>query len=123
MADISHIYGEDLSISSTGDIACATGTQLCRQRVIKRLLTNTGDYIWSLDYGAGLGAFIGQPALPDRIRATIRSQIFKEAAVARSPEPQIEVSFDQTGILSVYIRYSDASSGDTQALTFTTGAT
>ena len=122
MTDISHTYGEDLSLSPTGDLACAAGSQLCRQRVIKRLLTNTGDYIWNLDYGAGLGAFIGQAALPDRIRATIRSQIFKEAAVARTPEPVIDVQVGTEGTVSVHIRYVDATYGQTQTLSFSAGS-
>ena len=63
--------------------ASATGPLLGQQRVLRRLLTSPGDYIWQLDYGAGLARFIGQPVNPLQIKAVIRSQIFKEAAVAR----------------------------------------
>lgn len=121
MADISHQFGADLALSSTGDIATATGTTLTQQRVLKRLLTNPGDYIWQLDYGAGLGAFVGQPASTSRIAAVIRSQIFKESGVARSPEPIIDIQIGQAGAVYAHIRYADATTGDTQILSFSVG--
>ena len=96
---------------------------LGQQRVMRRLLTNPGDYIWQLDYGAGLARFIGQPASALQITAVIRSQIFKEAVVARNPEPVIGVQVDPAGG-SVYVdvRYADAATGETQVLSFTVGA-
>ena len=48
MADISHTFGADLSLSATGDLLCVTGDTLTQQRVLRRLLTNAGDYIWQL---------------------------------------------------------------------------
>lgn len=125
MADISHQFGADLALSPTGDIATATGLALTQQRLLKRLLTNAGDYIWNLDYGAGLGAFVGQPANTAGIAAIVRSQIFKEAAVARMPEPIIDIQSGPTGAggnsVYVHIRYADASTGETQILSFLAG--
>ena len=121
MADIFHSFGADLVASPTGDIAPATGAMLGQQRVLRRLLTNPADYIWQQGYGAGLAQFVGQPAATGRIRATIRSQIFKEAAVARTPEPVIDVSFDHAGTVYVHIRYADAATGQTQLLSFSAG--
>jgi len=118
MADLSHLFGSDLTIGPTGDLAWAAGTTLGQQRVLKRLLTNPGDYIWQPDYGAGLAQFIGQPAQANQIRAVIRSQVFKEASVARTPEPAIDVAFDDTGTFSVQLRYADAATGQTQLLSF-----
>ena len=122
MADSSHQFGADLALSSTGDIATVIGPQLAQQRVLRRLLTNPGDYIWNLTYGAGLAAFVGLPASATRIAAIVRSQIFKEAAVARSPEPLIDVEQTQSGTFYVHIRYADAQSGETQLLSFTAGS-
>jgi len=121
MADASHQWNSDLMISATGDIATADGALLGQQRVLRRLLTNPGDYIWQLDYGAGLARFIGQPVNPSQIRAVIRSQIFKEAVVARQPEPVIDVQIapgGASGTVYVYIRYVDAPSGQSQVLSF-----
>lgn len=121
MADISHAFGADISASPTGDLALAEGAVLGRQRVLRRLLTNPGDYIWQPEYGAGLGRFIGQPAAPARIRAVVRSQIFRERAVARSPEPVVAVQSGADGRVFVSIRYADADSGETQNLNFRVG--
>jgi phage baseplate assembly protein W len=118
MPDLSHVWSADLSVGATGDLALASGSELGQQRVLRRLLTNPGDYIWQLDYGAGLAQFIGQPIAAPAIRAVIRSQIFKEAAVAQSPEPVIDVQFDASGTLYVHIRYVDADTGATQVLNF-----
>lgn len=125
MPDLSQQWGSDLVVGNTGDLATATGSALGQQRVLRRLLTNPGDYIWQPDYGAGLARFIGQPANILQIRALIRSQIFKEASVARTPEPLIEVSISPAGAAGtvyVYIRYQDAQSGQTQALSFFVGS-
>jgi phage baseplate assembly protein W len=122
MADIYHQFGADLALSPTGDVATASASTLTQQRVLRRLLTNPGDYIWNLDYGAGLARFVGQPANTSRIAAIIRSQIFKEASVARTPEPTIDVQSGATGTIYVHIRYADATTGETQVLAFQAGA-
>ena len=121
MSDLQHQFGSDLSVGPTGDLATSSGSSLGQQRVLRRLLTNAEDYIWQLGYGAGLAQFVGQPADATRIRATIRSQIFKEAAVARTPEPTIDVASDNAGMVSVQVSYSDAESNVTQLLGFTLG--
>ena len=124
MSDLSQQWGSDLLAGPTGDLALASGTTLVQQRVLRRLLTNPGDYIWQLDYGAGRGRFVGQPANASQIRAVIRSQIFKESAVARTPEPVIDVQVppnSAVGTVYVHIRYVDAPTGETQLLSFSIG--
>lgn len=121
MSDLFHQWAADLSTSPTGDLALAAGAALGQQRVLRRLVTNPGDYIWQLGYGAGLAKFIGQPGNVAQITAVIRSQIFKEAAVAHTPEPSIAVQLDPsggTGTIYVQISYVDAPSGQTQVLSF-----
>jgi phage baseplate assembly protein W len=121
MPDLSHQWGADIAVGATGDVALADGLVLGQQRVLRRLLTNPGDYLWQPDYGAGLGRFIGQPGNVLQISAVIRSQIFREDAVARSPEPEIDVRFDDAGTLYVQLRYADAESGQAQLLAFSVG--
>jgi phage baseplate assembly protein W len=118
MADVFHQFGSDFLAGPTGDLALASGSTAGQQRVLRRLLTNPGDYIWQPTYGAGLGQFVGTPASPAQIRAVIRSQIFKEPAVARTPEPVVDVTNDPGGTFYVHIRYADAVSGGTQTLSF-----
>lgn len=118
MSDAQHQFGSDLAVGPTGDLATVNGPVLGQQRVLRRLLTNAGDYIWQLGYGAGLPQFVGHPANTVRVRAVIRSQIFKESAVARTPEPAIEVSSDGAGTVSVRVSYADAETALTQVLGF-----
>lgn len=125
MADLFHQWGSDLLIGASGDIGSVSGPLAGQQRVLRRLLTNPGDYIWQLDYGAGLARFIGQPTNPLQIRAVIRSQIFKEPAVANQPEPTVDVQIAPGGAAdTVYIniRYADADTGATQILSFSIAA-
>ena len=119
MPDLSHLWGNDLAFSATGDLALADTPVVTQQRVLRRLLTNPGDYIWSLDYGAGLAAFVGQAGAPSAILAAIRGQIFKEASVSQTPAPVIALQPDPAGDLYVQIRYADAQTGITQTLAFT----
>jgi phage baseplate assembly protein W len=116
--DISHAFGGDLALGPTGDLELASPPSLTQQRVLRRLLTNAGDYIWQLDYGAGLPQFVGKPANVLQISAVIRGQIFSEAAVAASPEPTIDVSATAGGLVSVQLRYTDATTTQTQLLSF-----
>jgi phage baseplate assembly protein W len=122
MQDAALLWGGDLSAGPTGDIALAAGSALGQQRVLRRLLTNPGDYIWQLQYGAGLAQFIGNVCNVAAIRSTIRSQIFRESAVARVPEPVIDVQDAQNGSVYVYIRYVDSVNGTTQVLSFAVSA-
>jgi hypothetical protein len=121
MSDAWHQFGGDLMVGATGDLAGASGATLGQQRVLRRLLTNPGDYIWAPTYGAGLAQFVGSPASAAQIRAVVRSQIFKEAVVARSPEPVIDVEADTAGTVYVHIRYADATTGATQILSLSVG--
>ncbi len=123
MSDLFHQWGSDLAAGPTGDLAMASASLLGQQRVLRRLLTNPGDYIWQPAYGAGLAQFVGQPASAAQIRAAIRSQIFQEAIVARQPEPVIDIqaAIDGSSMVYVFIRYVDATDGQTQVLSFTVG--
>ncbi len=116
-ADLSHIITGDLALSSGGDLATVSGLDLSKQRVLRRLLTNPGDYIWRPTYGAGLPAQVGSTTSAARLQALILSQMLMEPSVAPSPAPVITVT---TGAVSmtVAIVYVEAASGQTQSLTF-----
>lgn len=122
MQDTSLIWSQDLATGNTGDLALVSGTALGQQRVLRRLLTNPGDYVWQPDYGAGLARFVGSPADVAAIRAVVRSQIFMEPAVARLPEPVIDVRSTGDGSVYVQVRYVDAAIGSTQVLSFSVGS-
>ena len=108
MTDVYLEWGCDLSSSPTGDIMLAAGTDAITQRICRRLLTNTGDYIWQLDYGASLGMFVGSPANPGSIEAVIRSQLALETGVPTDPVPTVSVAVADpaNGIVSSTITYA-----------------
>jgi hypothetical protein len=116
MTDLAHTFGNDLALAANGDLAVSTGTQAGQERVLRRLMTNPGGYLWSLPYGGGLPAMVGQPGLPKRIAALARAQMLQESAVARTPAPLVTARSDNNGTVSLYIRYADANTGDTATL-------
>ena len=104
MADLQHAMYCDLSVSATGDLALSDGTQLGQERVLRRLLTAPGAYIWQLDYGAGLPRFVGEVANSDVSGRNVGARI---GAVARTPAPVITVDARPNGVVTLDIRYVD----------------
>ena len=115
MSDINHTFGGDLGVGVSGDLAAVSGSSLGQQRVLRRLLTNSTDYIWQLTYGAGLPSMIGMPVDAAAITGLIRSQIFLEGTVAQAPTPVIDVQA-QSSIVSLQITYTDATDTTAQAI-------
>ena len=116
MSDVHLVWGEDCSSSETGDLRVVGRPELGTERVLRRLLTNPGAYVWHPEYGAGLARFVGRPVDAVGMQALIRAQMRLEAAVAREPEPVIDVRAEVTGTLSVQIRYADADTSEARAL-------
>ena len=120
ISDLSHFFGGDLSPGITGDLAPASGTIRGQQRVLRRLLTNPGDYVFQPTYGAGLPQWIGRTLDVGKVSALIRSHILLEDTVARTPPPVITVTAlaaDQTA-LAVRIAYNDAATSTPVVLSF-----
>ncbi len=123
MTDISHIMGSDLTIAPIGDILGASQADAVSQRVLRRLLTNAGDYIWSLTYGAGLPQFVGETVNVTQLQAVIRNQLQLEVSVARVPLPSATVTSSADGTVLATITYTDASTGTVQQPSVVLGAT
>ena len=111
MADIAHLWGSDLALGPSGDLALATGLEEGRQRVLRRLLTTLRNYIWHLDYGGGLPTMVGQPADAYAIEGVVRLQMSLEACVAATPEPGVTVATDGAGGTLLQITYTDSGTG------------
>ena len=116
MPDIEHMFGADFTLSPTGGLAVAAGPQLGLERVLRRLMTNAGDYIFAPQYGAGLPASIGRPLAAARMKALIFAQMMQESRVARSPPPVVTVTSSHDGTTYAFVRYADALTGQTQTL-------
>ena len=121
MADVAHVMGQDLQLGATGDLAVVDGDAETQQRVLHRLLTSMGTYIWQLSYGASLPALVGSVASRQQIAAIIRTQMAYEVSVASSPEPQVVLTSGAITEVSATITYTDSVSGRTQILTLPIG--
>lgn len=113
--------GGDLLLSPSGDIQTVADPLKTQQRIIRRLLTNLGGYIWNPLYGAGLPQFIGQPIAVPTITAIVQAQIALESTVAQNPAPVVTVTSQPTGVVTVSIVYTDAATGQSSTLTFPLG--
>lgn len=120
ISDIAHYFGGDLAPGITGDLAPASGTLRGQQRVLRRLLTNPGDYVFQPSYGAGLPQWIGRLLDVGKVSALIRSQILLEDSVAKLPPPVITVTQTPTDLtgLAVRIAYNDAATNAPVVLSF-----
>ena len=117
MPDLDHLWGNDLSTSSTGDLALVDGADLTTERIIRRLMTAVQGYIWHLSYGAGVPQRIGDTLDVDVITGVVTDQVLKEATVARDPAPIITVTPILNGVF-VSIVYSSSITGQQISLSF-----
>jgi hypothetical protein len=117
MPDLDHLWGEDLSVSATGDILVVDGDDLTTERILRRLMTAQGAYIWNLQYGGGVPGRIGDNLDVPLITSVITSQMALEASVARSPPPVITVVEILNGV-SVTILFYSAKTGQQATLSF-----
>lgn len=117
MADLSQYFGSDLALSATGDLLAADGLEQSKQRILRRLLTNPGDYLWQPGYGAGLPSYIGRPLDQAALTALIKAQMYQEASVSHDPEPAVTLQAIPNGV-SAQIAYTYAQSGQPAFLSF-----
>ena len=117
MADSFTIWQTDLSYGPTSDLLLASGSEAGRQRVLRRLLTNPGDYFAHPDYGAGLPAKVGTLVVAAEIEAVVRSQMLLERAVAQDPPPTVTVQVILNGV-AVTVGYNDAVTAEPVLLAF-----
>lgn len=117
MSDLYHLWGNDVVLSSTGDLLLVQGSEKGRQRVLRRLFSNPateeahGDLIFDPEYGAGLPRRVGSTNSPTTIGTVARYQLLMEAAVSQEPPPQVRVH-PFFGGMTVHITYADSETGD-----------
>lgn len=121
LRDLFHYWGSDLSLSPTGDLAPVEGVERSKQRVLRRLLTNPGDYVWHPTYGAGLPRFVGANLDAGKLAGLIRGQMLLEASVSRSPAPTVAVQPIANGV-SIRVTYTALPDRQPVALSFSVDA-
>lgn len=115
MADLSLDWGGDLELSATGGVELVSGSLLTRQRLIRRLLTVPGDYIWEPTYGAGLPSYIGRPMDLAAMSAVVRDQALLEETV--STVESVTISLVTVSSYLLTVAYTEAGVKGTQVLT------
>lgn len=113
--DVGHYFSGDLQVSAAGDLLAVDTLLESQQRILRRLLTNPGDYLWQPNYGAGLPAQIGQPLDDQAINALVTSQMLLEQSVAHNP--QVLATPIPNG-LNMRIQYVEVDSTQPTALNF-----
>jgi len=113
MQDLSLIFNSDLAVGPTGDLEVVDDDGLINQRILRRLLTNSGDYLWDLGYGGGLASNIGRPISVGSINATVRAQISQEPGIATTPAPLIAAISGGAGEVFLSITYTSTATGTT----------
>jgi len=121
LLDIDQLLGSDINTTQSGDLATVSAVERSRQRILRRLFTNPGTYIFHPGYGAGLGREVGAVSNVAEVTALIRGQMLLEASVIRSPEPKVTVTPTAAG-LSVDIQYLVAPDKQPAALSFDVAA-
>lgn len=119
--DIFQYINNDIELSTSGDLQTIDSVVMGQQRILRRLLTVPGTYIFHPTYGAGIQLFVGQPLnTPNyqKILGLILTQMQLEESVSKSPSPQISLQIISNGIF-VNINYTDAGTSTPQVLTFT----
>jgi hypothetical protein len=109
--DVFHQYGSDIVTSANGDLLTCASVLESEQRVLRRLFTNPGDYIWQPGYGAGLPQKIGSPFDVSTIESIVQSQMYLEDSVVRVPPPEVDVASIPNGMF-VDIEYTEADTQD-----------
>lgn len=121
MADIGHYFSGDLQVGATGDLLVADSFLESNQRILRRLLTNQGDYLWQPKYGAGLPKRIGMPRDDAETTSLVTSQMYLEDSVSQNPAPQVLASPIANG-LNMQIQYVEKESSQPVTLSFQVSA-
>ena len=120
--DINHTWSGDIALSNYNDIAMVDGLDETNQRVLRRLLTNPGEYIWHPDYGAGLGKYVGT-ALNDEIRYEMQQlivgQMYLESDVGKNPAPTVALSQNSIDEIVCTIIYYNLTQSKLATINFT----
>lgn len=117
MADLGLEWNDDFRFTPSGDVSLVTGEDEARQRIIRRLYTALGGYVWDAEYGAGLPQKIGSTYQPQQIESIVRGQMLLEESVSQIPPPRIQVSSAVSGLQVIVIEYRE--SGTNREIGFT----
>ena len=94
MYDVAWLYGGDLQVSETGDLAAISGVDLTNQQIIRLTFTTATGYLQHPTYGVGAPSRIGKLMNTneiDSIQAAIMSGLRSIPTIAKTPAPTINM--------------------------------
>jgi hypothetical protein len=118
--DIYQYFGNDIVMAANGDLQTIDGIEKGKQRILRRLMTIPGSYIFHVNYGAGLPLYVGEALTQDvyqKILGVILTQLQLEQAVSKETPPVVKLQAIPDGLI-VDISYTDAGTLTPQVLTF-----
>ncbi|GBR44229.1 hypothetical protein [Neokomagataea thailandica] len=115
MISFGHVYGDDLSVLA-GNVSFVSREEATKQRILRRILTNSGGYIWHPDYGAGLPQMVGSVVDEELISASIRHSLLSDVGVDSSRPIEVNIVQSSGGGVLCWVEYFDESNGKLQSL-------
>ena len=118
--DISHEIGDDIRLDSTNDLAFVFDTDETNQRIMRRLFTNKGTYIWNAKWGASIPWKVGETLsleLYNLVVNEVTAAVLEDEDVAKDPPPEISIKTTNNGLIC-YIRYYNTSSDKHDTISF-----
>lgn len=95
------VEGADLVTTPAGDFAIVDGQDALTQALIRRIMTNPGEYAVLPDYGAGARLYVkarNTRAVRDELAERIRAQAALEPRVERVAEVTVAATEDGQGL-------------------------
>ncbi|QDH16779.1 phage tail protein [Swingsia samuiensis] len=117
MSSLSHWYGQDLSIDKDR-LKIVSGAEEVQQRLLRRLLTNSGDCIWQPKYGAGVRKMVGQVLRPGMMQASIRAEVLQDSGVDSSKPVEVIITDRGGGGCDCQISYFDNENNEKKEINF-----
>ena len=99
--DVSEGQDADMEVTPAGDWLPVEGTEALRQAVLRRIITNPGEWQTLPDYGVGARLFVkarNTPAARAELEERIRSQLGREPRVGSVEQVLVEQLDDNVGI-------------------------
>ena len=117
--DIYHEIGDDIQLDSTNDLLFVHDTTETNQRIMRRLFTNKGTYIWNSKFGASIPWKVGESLSLEVYKDIVNqvtASVLEDDDVAKSPPPEINIKTTSNGLIC-YIKYYNLSSDEHDTIT------
>jgi phage baseplate assembly protein W len=103
--DVATPEGADTIVGPSGDWKLVEGREALRQALLRRILTNPGEWATLPDYGVGARLYVKAKytrAMRDELTARISSQLMRDPRVERVE--QVVVDQPEAGLLKITVQ-------------------